>query len=130
MSQILYADTPFECKQLARDIANYEEGNWKQVAKNMYIEGLKEKFKQNPLLKDTLLKTEDKTLVECSYDKVWGNGVPLSNKNCLDKRHWINTGGILGDMLMKIRDTFRKELSAPPNDDEELMDTTKIADSM
>ena len=34
MSQILYTDMPLECK-LSRDIANYDEDNWRQVAKNM-----------------------------------------------------------------------------------------------
>ena len=33
MSQILYADTPLECKQLSRDISNYNDDNWRQVAK-------------------------------------------------------------------------------------------------
>ena len=31
MSQIMYADTPIEYKQLSRDIANYDEDNWRQV---------------------------------------------------------------------------------------------------
>ena len=45
MSQILYADTLLECKQLVREIVNYEESNWKQVAKNICLEGLMKKFK-------------------------------------------------------------------------------------
>ena len=103
MSQILYADTPLKCKQLSRDIANYYEDNWKQVAKDMCQEGIAEKFKQNPSLSETLLKTGEKKLVECSFDKTWGTGIILSNRNCLDKRLWVNDGGILGEMLMDIR---------------------------
>ena len=35
MSQIMNADTPLECKQLSREIVNFDEDNWRQVAKNM-----------------------------------------------------------------------------------------------
>ena len=107
MSQILYTDTPLECKQLARDIANYDEYNWRQVAKNMCQEGITEKFKQNPTLDDILIKTGDKNLVECSFDKFWGTGVPLSNRNCLDNRMWANNGGILSEMLVHTREQLR-----------------------
>ena len=108
MSQILYADTLLECKQLSRDIANYDDDNWKQVAKNMCQDGIMEKFKQNPSIGETLLNTGNKRLVECSFDKFWGTGVSLSKKNCLDKKLWANNGGILGEMLMKTRDSLRK----------------------
>ena len=103
MSQILYADTPLECKQLARDIANYNEDNWRQVAKNMCQEGINEKFKQNPTLGKILIDTGSKKIVECSFDKHWGNGLPLSNRRCLDKKLWENRGGILGEMLESTR---------------------------
>ena len=80
MSQIQYVDTPLECKQLSRDIANYDEDNWRQVAKNMCQDGIAEKFKQNPSLGETLLNTGNKKLVECSFDKFWGTGIALSNR--------------------------------------------------
>ena len=79
MAQILNASTPLECKRLAREIINYNEDNWRMIAKNMCFEGLKEKFAQNPTLVETLLKTNNKTLVECSFDRIWGNGVPLGD---------------------------------------------------
>ena len=111
MSQILYADTPLECKQLSRDIANYNDDNWRQVAKNMCQEGINEKFKQNPTLGEILLHTGDKKIVECSFDKHWGNGIPLSNKGCLDKKLWVNNGGILGEMLESTRSLLRRASS-------------------
>ena len=109
MSQILYADTPLECKQLSRDIANYDDDNWRQVAKNMCQDGIMEKFKQNPSIGETLLNTGNKKLVECSFDKFWGTEITLLNRNCLDKKLWANNGGILGEMLMKTRDSLRKD---------------------
>ena len=132
MLQILYADTPLkckQCKQLSKEIANYDENNWKQVAKNMCHEGLLEKFKQNPSIKETLLNTGEKNLVECSYDKVWGTGVSLSNRNCLDKRLWANSGGILEDMLMDIRNTLRNEMNTTATVEPEFMDATESSET-
>ena len=108
MCLMRYADTPLKCKQLSRDIANYDEDNWRQVAKNMCQDGIAEKFKQNPSLGETLLNTGNKKeLVECSFDKFWGTGIALSNRNSLDKRLWVNDGGILGEMLMEIRASLK-----------------------
>ena len=123
MSQILHSETPIECKQLAHEIVNFDEDNWKQVAKNMCKDGLLEKFRQNPSIKETLLNTGEKPLVECSYDKIC-TGVSLSNRNCLDRRLWINTGGILGEMLMDIRNTLRNDTSIKVNEGPELMEAT------
>ena len=124
MSQILYADTPLECKQLSRDIANYDEDNWRQVAKNMCQDGIVEKFKQNPSLGETLLNTGNKKLVECSFDKFWGTGVTLSNRNCLDKGLWVNDGGILGEMLMEIRASLKNDNNNIQAAEPELMEVT------
>ena len=110
MAQILSASTPLECKRLAREIVNYNEDNWRMVAKNMCFEGLKEKFAQNPSLVETLLKTDNKTLVECSFDRIWGNGVPLGDRSCMDRQKWYNVG-ILGEMLMEIRSQLRNQMT-------------------
>ena len=40
--------------------------------------GLKQKFEQNPHLKDALLETGNKILVEASYDDILGTGIPLA----------------------------------------------------
>ena len=108
MAQILCTSTPIECKRLARDIVNYDEDNWEMVAKDMCFDGLMEKFTQNPTLVDTLLKTSNKILVECSFDRIWGNGIPLSDRSCMDKQKWHNLG-ILGEMLMEIRSRLRSQ---------------------
>ena len=123
MSQ-MNADTPLECKQLSRDIANYDEDNWRQVAQNMCQEGITEKFKQNPTLSSILVNTGDKKLIECSFDKFWGTGVSLSNRNCLDKWLWVNNGGILGEMLMNKRETLRNTNNSAPTSEQEFMEAT------
>ena len=44
----------------------------------------------------------NKTLLECCYDNVWGNGHPLSNPDCLNSQKYT-TQGIQGEMLEEIR---------------------------
>ena len=68
----------------------------------------KEKFAQNPTLMETLMKTDNKTLVECSFDRIWGNGIPLGDRSCMDRQKWYNVG-ILGEMLMEIRSQLRNQ---------------------
>ena len=60
-----------------------------------------------------LLSTEDKTLIEASFDSDWGTGIPLSNENCLLKDQW-KTEGILGKILTRIR-SEAKETTASMN---------------
>ena len=48
-----------------------------------------------------MLNTEDKTLVECSWDRVWGTGCPLSQPDCLDTENWESLG-LLGKLLMTV----------------------------
>ena len=126
MAQILYANTLLECKRLAREIANYDKDNWRMVAKDMCFDGLKEKFTQNPTLSDTLLKTNSKTLVECSFSRVWGNGIPLGDRSCMDRQKWHNVG-ILGEMLMEIRSELRNQ---PNVRSPEPMDATVSSDAI
>ena len=121
MAQILYANSPLESKRLARDISNYNEENWRMVAKNMCYEGIREKFLQNPTVAKALMDTKDKTLVECSFDKIWGNGIPLSDRSWMDRQRWHNIG-ILGEMLMDIR---KELINLNSEEAESLMDATE-----
>ena len=76
---------------------------------------------QNPSLQNYLLDTGNKTLVEASYDNVWGTGKPLGSEDSLNPMKWKSIG-ILGRILMKIRDSTY-EISAPSELDEEPMTT-------
>ena len=83
---------------------DYDKDRWNREAEAICYEGIREKFEQNDELKNYLLDTGNKTLVEGSYDNVWGTGEPLSSKDCLNPLKWSSIG-ILGRILMKIRDT-------------------------
>ena len=72
------------------------------------------------MLKQVLLQTGDKTIVESSYDRIWGTGIPLSDPDCLNKSKWHNPG-ILGSILMDIRTKLKPGIQSTEG---ELMDVT------
>ena len=64
---------------------------------NLCYPGLLSKFEQNPGLSSFLRNTWNKTIHECCYNNVWGNGLPLSDPRCLDPKVYEKQG-ILGFM--------------------------------
>ena len=98
---ILSAKTPLECKHLSKDISNFSFKTWAKKAKEVCKNGLEAKFMQNPRAMQALLETGHKKLVECTYDTLWGNGIPLHQPTCLNQHLWKNQG-ILGELLQEI----------------------------
>ncbi|WP_295221067.1 NADAR family protein [uncultured Chryseobacterium sp.] len=66
------------------------------------------KFSQNEKLKEFLLSTEDKVLVEASpYDTIWGIGMPETNPKAGNPSEW-NGENLLGFALMEVRDELKR----------------------
>ena len=99
--KIMEASTPIECKQLAREIDNYDFDRWRDVAKQLCFPGIQAKFMQNESLANILKCTGNHTLVETSYDTLWGTGIPLHREDCLMRSAWTSTE-LLGEILMEI----------------------------
>ena len=100
---ILGCTTSLGCKILLRQIRNYDDSKWDEVAGIVCYPGLQAKFQQNPHAMDTLIrKTGNKRIVKCASDRLWATGIPLTDPNCLDDTKWISQG-ILGQMLESIR---------------------------
>ena len=106
-AQIMLATTPYECKKLGRGIKNCNMDTWNSAAMDLCYPGLLSKFVQNQGLSSFLRNTGNKTILECCYDDVWGNGLPLSDPKCLDPKVYEKQG-ILGFILENIR----RELNA------------------
>ena len=100
--KILESDTAIQCQQLSREIEGFSRNDWEENAKNLCYRGIEEKFKQNYYAKNYLLETNDRTIVESSYDYVWGTGVPLRDDDCLNTRKWRGQG-LLGEILEEVR---------------------------
>ena len=101
-NKIMECKEALDCKQLSREITNYDHEIWKKEAKTKCEEGIKAKFYQNQHLRLKLLGTGSKKLVECCNDILWGNGIPLYDEECLNRSKWTSQG-ILGEILENIR---------------------------
>lgn len=74
--QILATDDPREIKKLGRVVKDFDARLWDMEKSQVVVNGNLHKFGQNPELRDFLLSTGDKVLVEASpYDKIWGIGL-------------------------------------------------------
>ncbi|KAH0292650.1 DUF1768-domain-containing protein [Aureobasidium namibiae CBS 147.97] len=106
-ADILRTPYPKEQKDLGRGIADWDDAAWDEIKEKVVEEGSYLKFSQNKELRDRLLTTGDRELVEASAsDRVWGVG--FNAKSALSKREeW--GANLLGKCLMKARERIRKE---------------------
>ena len=102
------ADDALECKRISREIKSFDGEAWNEIARTETYLGISEKFRQNNELKNILIQTRDKNIVECSYDKTWGSGIHLNNVNALNKETWVGNN-LLGKTLMDIRNDINTE---------------------
>lgn len=73
---ILNSTAPKEIKAFGKLVKNFNEEIWCNNRLKVVIKGNFHKFKQNNLLKEFLINTGDKILVEASpYDTIWGIGM-------------------------------------------------------
>ena len=91
-NQILTTSTLFKAKRLGYQVNGFDLQRWKSDGYEPCLEGIKEKFLQNPPLLQVLKATHPKTLVEATLDKQWGTGVHLHDPNVLKKEKWYSTG--------------------------------------
>ena len=104
--QIMNTDDPSKHKQLGRQVKNYEDVAWSSVRFDIMVEGLFEKFSQNPQLKQVLLETRGTKMVEANpYDRIWGIGLAASDPRAQNEETWLGQN-LLGQVL----DTVREKL--------------------
>ena len=116
--RILNSTDALTCKDTAREIKDFNKEEWDAKAEELCYEGIKQKFEQNPHLKEVLLDTGNKTIVGSCLDNVWGMGKTLSDPDCLTSTKWKSIS-ILGRILMKIRDTSLDTTMGSEEEDDE-----------
>ena len=105
-SEIIDTNTPLEAKRLARKYEKEfgDEEYWRIWNEERKVEvmrkGIRAKFNQNPEMKEKLLATGNKVLIEdSSKDDYWGGAIKGS-------------ANMLGYLLMELRHLLRKELKS------------------
>lgn len=95
--------TPREAKNLGRLVENYDDKLWDCVRFGYMVYVNYQKFTQNQDLKQKLLATEKKVLVEASpNDRIWGVGLYANDSLILDDKNWTGQN-LLGKALMEVR---------------------------
>lgn len=107
--KILNAPTPADAKKLGRKVRNFDPIIWDENCSKIVVDGNIHKFSQNSKLKDFLLSTGSRVLVEASpLDKIWGIGMSEKDEHVSDPRLWKGKN-LLGFALMQVRDKLRND---------------------
>ena len=108
ISKMLSTKTPKEVKEMGRLVNNFDSRKWDENKFEIIVNGNYIKFSQDEDLKEFLLSTNDKILVEASpYDKVWGISMRESDKGIRDPNNWKGEN-LLGYALMEVREKIKQ----------------------
>lgn len=109
LERILESTHPSQAKKLGRQIANFDDVKWNSRRFDAVVEGNVAKFGQNAKLKEFLLNTGDRVLVEASpYDRIWGIGMAQDHPNIEKPESWCGLN-LLGYALMEAREVLKDE---------------------
>ncbi|MEP6804578.1 MAG: NADAR family protein, partial [Flavobacterium sp.] len=107
LEKILQAKSPAEAKKFGREVKNYNETLWLAARFDIVKEGNYHKFNQNPELKEFLINTKDRVIVEASpVDAIWGIGLASDHKDIENPEKWRGLN-LLGFALMEVRDELK-----------------------
>lgn len=107
-NRILNADKPGEVKELGRQIKGFDEAKWNKEKFEIVKAGNIHKFGQDKKLRDFLVDTGDRIIVEASpTDAIWGIGLAQDSKTIENPHTWRGEN-LLGFALMETRDFLRR----------------------
>lgn len=106
-ARVLEVRHPGEAKKLGRQIRGFDESVWEQARFEIVVAGNVAKFGQDDALRDFLLGTGSRVLVEVSpVDRIWGIGLAADDPRAADPARWRGLN-LLGFALMRARSMVR-----------------------
>lgn len=107
---ILKETTPKGAKEWGRKITKFDKTVWDENCLQFMKKALMLKFSQNEDLKQALLATKGKRLVEASpYDTIWGIGLKADDPRAQDESQWLGQN-LLGQCLDEVREEISKSM--------------------
>ncbi|MGC2999613.1 NADAR family protein [Streptomyces sp. G35A] len=104
---VLAADHPAQAKKAGRLVRGFDEAIWNRERFGVVVEGSVHKFAAHGALRDFLLGTGERVLVEASpVDRVWGIGLAAGDEGVWDPERWRGPN-LLGFALMEARRRLR-----------------------
>lgn len=100
---ILQAPHPDVAKRLGRTVQGFQEDVWNAERYAVVVRGNLAKFSQHPTLRDFLVGTGGRVLVEASpVDCIWGIGLAQNHPQAANPAEWRGLN-LLGFALMQVR---------------------------
>jgi len=105
--RIRAAPHPRAAKALGRQVRGCAEQRWAEQRFDLVVTGNLAKFGQHSELRDFLLATGGRVLVEASpLDQVWGTGLAADHDHATSPENWPGLN-LLGFALMEVRHQLR-----------------------
>jgi ribA/ribD-fused uncharacterized protein len=106
-NQILLTENPSEQKALGKLVKGFDRTIWDQNCFSIVYQGNLAKFTQNPELREELLATGDRVIVEASpYDFIWGIKMGEEDENLDSPSYWRGLN-LLGFAIMTVRNQLK-----------------------
>jgi ribA/ribD-fused uncharacterized protein len=100
---ILAARTPAQAKAIGREVVGFDDDVWAAQRWDVVVDGSVAKFAGDPQLRDYLVGTGARVLVEASpLDRIWGVGLAADDERAVDPSSWPGLN-LLGFALMEAR---------------------------
>jgi ribA/ribD-fused uncharacterized protein len=100
---IIEASHPDQVKKLGRQVKNFDAEQWEAGRFDIVVRGNEAKFGQHPALRDFLLASGERVLVEASpVDAIWGIGLAQDSPKAQHPDTWRGLN-LLGFALMEVR---------------------------
>jgi ribA/ribD-fused uncharacterized protein len=101
--EILNARSPAQAKAIGREVSGFDEETWIRRRWEVVVAGSVAKFGSDPALRDYLLGTGRRILVEASpVDRIWGIGLAADSGDAEKPQQWRGLN-LLGFALMEAR---------------------------
>lgn len=101
--KVLNASNPGEAKKIGRSVKGFNEATWLENRFPIVVAANLAKFGQNEELKEFILGTNERVLVEASpLDKIWGIGLAADDQRAENPNLWKGEN-LLGFALMEVR---------------------------
>ena len=104
---VFKAPNPGAAKALGRQVIGFKDDIWLANRFDIVVRANQAKFEQNPELREFLLQTSERVIVEASpVDRIWGIGLAQDDEHVGNPNLWRGLN-LLGFALMQVRAALR-----------------------
>ncbi|MGW1026885.1 NADAR family protein [Streptomyces sp. NPDC002577] len=112
--RVLAASSPAAAKKAGRLVRGFDEAIWARERFAIVVEGSVHKFSAHADLREFLLATRRRVLVEASpMDRIWGIGLAADDERAQNPERWRGLN-LLGFALMEARERLAADLVDRP----------------